>query len=77
MKAAFGWGLFFVCALIFAILVDTGKKHIGIPDYFWVSANLTLFMYLFSATSAARWRPFWKAARMALPKSCNMLASNS
>lgn len=46
MKAAFGWGLFFVCALVFAILVDTGKKHIGIPDYFWVSANLTLFMYL-------------------------------
>ena len=46
MKAVFGWGLFFVCALIFAILVDTGRKHIGIPDYFWVSANLTLFAYL-------------------------------
>ena len=46
MKLVFGWGLFFVCALIFALLVDTGKKHIGIPDYFWVSANLTLFVFL-------------------------------
>ncbi len=46
MKKVFGWGLVFVCALIFAILVDTGRKHIGIPDYFWLSLNLTLFLFV-------------------------------
>ena len=46
MKKVFGWGLVFVCALIFAVLVDTGKKHIGIPDYFWLSLNLTLFLFV-------------------------------
>ena len=46
MKRAFGWGLVFVCAVIFAILVDSGKKHIGVPDYIWLSLNLTLFLYV-------------------------------
>jgi len=46
MKNFFGWGLVFVCALIFAILVDTGGKHIGVPDYFWLSLNLTLFLFV-------------------------------
>jgi len=46
MKKVFGWGLVFVCALIFAVLVDTGRKHIGIPDYFWLSLNLTLFLFV-------------------------------
>jgi F-type H+-transporting ATPase subunit b len=46
MKRIFGWGLIFVCALIFAILVDTGVKHLGVPDYIWLSVNLTLFLYL-------------------------------
>jgi F-type H+-transporting ATPase subunit b len=46
MKQVFGWGGVFVCALIFALLVDTGKKHIGIPDYFWLSLNLTLFLFV-------------------------------
>jgi F-type H+-transporting ATPase subunit b len=46
MKRIVGWALVFVCALIFAILVDNGKKHIGIPDYIWLSANLTLFLFV-------------------------------
>ncbi len=46
MKRIFGWGLIFVCALIFAILVDTGMKHLGVPDHIWLSVNLTLFLYL-------------------------------
>jgi F0F1-type ATP synthase membrane subunit b/b' len=46
MKRIFAWGLVFVSALVFAILVDSGKKHVGIPDYIWLSANLTLFLYV-------------------------------
>ena len=46
MKQVFAWGMIFVCALIFALLVDKGVKHIGIPDYFWLSINLTLFLYI-------------------------------
>ena len=46
MKRVFGWGLVFVCAFVFALLVDTGRKHIGIPDYFWLSLNLTLFLFV-------------------------------
>jgi ATP synthase F0 subunit b len=46
MRPVVGWILFFVCALIFAIVVDKGVTHIGIPDYIWLSVNLTLFVYL-------------------------------
>jgi F-type H+-transporting ATPase subunit b len=46
MRAAVGWLLVFVCALIFAILVDKGVRHAGIPDFVWLSVNLTLFLYL-------------------------------
>jgi F-type H+-transporting ATPase subunit b len=46
MKGVIGWGLTFVCALIFAILVDKGATHLGIPDYIWLAVNLTLFLYL-------------------------------
>ncbi len=46
MKGIFGWGLIFACALMFAILVDKGVTHIGVPDYIWLSVNLTLFLYL-------------------------------
>jgi F-type H+-transporting ATPase subunit b len=46
MRVVVGWGLVFVCALIFALLVDNGAKHIGIPDYIWLSVNLTLFLYI-------------------------------
>ena len=31
---------------MFAILIDKGVSHIGVPDYIWLSVNLTLFLYL-------------------------------
>jgi F-type H+-transporting ATPase subunit b len=46
MKGVIGWGLTFVVALVFAILVDKGVTHLGIPDYIWLAVNLTLFLYL-------------------------------
>jgi len=46
MRTVAGWALVFVCLLIFAILVDNGAKHIGIPDYIWLPVNLTLFLYI-------------------------------
>ena len=38
MKQLFGWGLVFVCALVFAVLVDKGVRHAGVPDYLWLSS---------------------------------------
>ena len=46
MKAVFGWLVVFAVALVFAILVDKGVKHVGIPDYLWLSLNLTVFLYI-------------------------------
>lgn len=46
MKAWLGWLLVFICALIFAVLVDNGRSHLFVPDYIWLSVNLTLFLYL-------------------------------
>jgi F0F1-type ATP synthase membrane subunit b/b' len=40
------WAILFVGCLAFAILVDHGVKHIGIPDYIWLSINLTTFLYV-------------------------------
>jgi len=46
MKKIVGWAAVFIVALVFALLVDTGVKHLGIPDYFWLSLNLTVFLYI-------------------------------
>jgi F-type H+-transporting ATPase subunit b len=46
MKTVFGWVVVYVVALVFAILVDEGVKHVGVPDYIWLSLNLTLFLYI-------------------------------
>lgn len=46
MKTVFGWALVYIVALVFALLVDKGVKHIGIPDYIWLSLNLTVFLYI-------------------------------
>ncbi len=46
MKTIVGWALVFIVALVFALLVDKGVKHAGIPDYFWLSLNLTVFLYI-------------------------------
>ena len=46
MKSIVGWALVFIVALVFALLVDKGVKHAGIPDYIWLSLNLTVFLYI-------------------------------
>jgi F-type H+-transporting ATPase subunit b len=46
MKAMGGWALVYIVALVFAILVDEGVTHIGVPDYIWLSLNLTAFLYI-------------------------------
>jgi F-type H+-transporting ATPase subunit b len=46
MKTVLGWPVVFAVALMFAILVDEGVKHAGVPDYIWLSLNLTLFLYI-------------------------------
>ena len=46
MKTIVGWTLVYVVALVFALLVDKGVKHVGIPDYIWLSLNLTVFLYI-------------------------------
>ena len=46
MKVVVGWALVFIWALIFALLVDNGAKHLGIPDFIWLPVNLTLFLYI-------------------------------
>lgn len=46
MKGIFGWFVVWLVALGFAILVDHGGRHLGVPDYLWLSINLTLFLYL-------------------------------
>jgi F-type H+-transporting ATPase subunit b len=46
MKTIVGWALVYGVALVFALTVDKGAKHIGIPDYIWLSLNLTAFLYI-------------------------------
>lgn len=46
MKRILGWLMVFVCALVFAILVDTGKSKLFLPNYVWLSLNLTLFLFV-------------------------------
>lgn len=46
MKTVLGWVCVYVVALIFALLVDEGVRHLGIPDYIWLSLNLTAFLYI-------------------------------
>jgi len=46
MKTLLGWVGVYVIALMFAVLVDQGVTHLGIPDYIWLSLNLTVFLYV-------------------------------
>jgi F-type H+-transporting ATPase subunit b len=46
MKTIVGWVVVYVVALVFAILVDEGVTHLGVPDYIWLSLNLTAFLYI-------------------------------
>jgi len=46
VRALLSWGVVWICALGFALLVDKGVTHFSVPDYIWLSVNLTLFLYL-------------------------------
>ena len=46
MRSLLSWGVVWICALGFALLVDKGVTHFSVPDYIWLSVNLTLFLYL-------------------------------
>jgi F-type H+-transporting ATPase subunit b len=46
MRTVVGWVIIYVVALVFAVLVDRGATHLGIPDYMWLSLNLTAFLYV-------------------------------
>lgn len=46
MKTIVGWVVVYAVALVFAILVDEGVTHLGVPDYIWLSLNLTAFLYI-------------------------------
>ncbi|MFV2071087.1 MAG: hypothetical protein ACC742_00355 [Thermoanaerobaculales bacterium] len=46
MKSFLRWGVVWICALGFALLVDKGVTHFSVPDYLWLSVNLTLFLFL-------------------------------
>lgn len=46
IKTILGWAVVFAVALVFALLVDKGVKHAGVPDYIWLSLNLTVFLYI-------------------------------
>jgi F-type H+-transporting ATPase subunit b len=46
MRTIVGWVVVYIVALVFAVLVDEGVKHIGVPDYIWLSLNLTVFLYI-------------------------------
>ena len=46
MRPFLSWGVVWICALGFALLVDKGATHFSVPDYIWLSVNLTLFLYL-------------------------------
>lgn len=46
MKTIVGWAAVLFVALVFALLVDKGVKHVGVPDYIWLALNLTAFLYI-------------------------------
>jgi F-type H+-transporting ATPase subunit b len=46
VRSAITWGIVFTVAVGFALLVDHGQKHFGVPDWFWLALNLTLFLYV-------------------------------
>lgn len=46
MKDKIVWVLAFVVFAILAFLVDHGQTKLGIPVWFWLALNLTVFLYL-------------------------------
>ncbi len=46
MKAKLIWVLAFVVFAVLAFLVDHGETKLGVPVWFWLALNLTVFLYL-------------------------------
>jgi len=46
VKAKLIWVLAFVVFAVLAFLVDHGETKLGIPVWFWLALNLTVFLYL-------------------------------
>ena len=46
MKDKMIWVVAFVIFAVLAFLVDHGNTHLGVPDWIWLSLNLTVFLYL-------------------------------
>jgi F-type H+-transporting ATPase subunit b len=46
VKNLIPWVVVFVVLLGFAYLVDHGKTFVGLPVFFWLALNLTVFLYL-------------------------------
>jgi F-type H+-transporting ATPase subunit b len=40
------WVVAFIIFAVLAFLVDHGNTHLGVPDWIWLSLNLTVFLYL-------------------------------
>ncbi len=46
MRAWLGWIVVLAVALVMALLVDHGERTFGVPDWFWMALNMTVFLYL-------------------------------
>ncbi len=46
MRPAVTWAVVFAVAIGFALLVDHGKSHLGVPDWFWLALNLTVVLWV-------------------------------
>lgn len=46
MKSLVSWGAVFFVLLGFAYLIDHGETKFGLPVFFWLALNLTVFLYL-------------------------------
>lgn len=46
MKDKLFWVLAFVVFAVLAFLVDHGETKLGVPVWFWLALNLTVFLYL-------------------------------
>lgn len=46
MKSIVSWVVVFIVLLGFAYLIDHGETFVGLPVFFWLALNLTVFLYL-------------------------------
>jgi hypothetical protein len=46
VKAKLIWVVAFVVFAVLAFLIDHGETKLGIPVWFWLALNLTVFLFL-------------------------------